>query len=86
MKLNGVFEKVSGIILGKHELFDDLNSGRKPYEVLVEVLENKRLPFIADFDCSHTHPMLTLPIGCEIELNVTEKKIAIIKDWFDIKC
>ncbi len=82
LKVNGVFDKISGIILGKHELFDDLKTGRKPYEILLEVLGNKKLPFIADFDCCHTHPMLTLPIGCEIELNATEKKVSIIKDWF----
>ena len=50
LKLNGVFDRVSGIILGKHELFDDLKTGRKPYEILVEVLGDKKLPFIADFD------------------------------------
>jgi len=81
LKVNGVFEKISGIILGKHELFDDSKTGRKPYEVLLEVLGERKLPFIADFDCSHTHPMLTLPIGCEIELNATDKKISIIEDW-----
>lgn len=85
LKINGVFDKISGIILGKHELFDDLNTGRKPYEVLLEVLGDKELPFIADFDCCHTHPMFTLPIGCEIELNATEKKISIMKDW-NINC
>lgn len=79
LKINGVFDKVSGIILGKHELFDDLNSGRKPYEILLEVLGDKKLPFIADFDCCHTHPMFTLPIGSEIELNATEKKVSVIK-------
>lgn len=81
LKLNGVFDKISGIILGKHELFDDLKTGRKPYEILLEVLGDTKLPFIADFDCCHTHPMFTLPIGCEIELNATEKKISILKDW-----
>lgn len=85
LKINGIFDKISGIILGKHELFDDLNTGRKPYEVLLEVLGDKELPFIADFDCCHTHPMFTLPIGCEIELNATEKKISIMKDW-NINC
>lgn len=30
LKVNGVFEKISGIILGKHELFQDLNTGRNP--------------------------------------------------------
>ncbi|MBE6052782.1 MAG: LD-carboxypeptidase [Clostridium sartagoforme] len=78
LKLNGVFDKISGIILGKHELFDDLKTGRKPYEILLEVLGDKEMPFIAEFDCCHTHPMFTLPIGCEIELNATEKKISII--------
>ncbi|MGL5313925.1 MAG: S66 family peptidase [Peptostreptococcaceae bacterium] len=81
LKVNGVFDKISGIILGKHELFDDKKTGRKPYEVLLEVLDGKKMPFIAEFDCCHTHPMFTLPIGCTIELNATEKKISIIKDW-----
>lgn len=78
LKVNGVFDKISGIILGKHELFDDLKTGRKPYEILIEVLGDKKLPFIADFDCCHTHPMMTIPIGCEIELDATKKKISII--------
>ncbi len=81
LKVNGVFDRISGIILGKHELFDDLKTGRKPYEVLLEVLGDTKLPFIADFDCCHTHPMLTLPIGCEVELNATEKKVSIVEDW-----
>ncbi|WP_186429629.1 S66 peptidase family protein [Clostridium sp. BSD9I1] len=81
LNVNGVFDKISGIILGKHELFDDLKTGRKPYEILLEVLGDRIIPFIADFDCCHTHPMLTLPIGCEIELNATEKKVSIIEDW-----
>jgi len=78
LKVNGVFDRISGIILGKHELFDDLKTGRKPYEILLEVLGDRKLPFIADFDCCHTHPMMTLPIGCEIELDATNKKVTII--------
>ncbi len=81
LKVNGVFDRISGIILGKHELFNDLNTGRKPYEILLEVLGGKRLPFIADFDCCHTHPMFTLPIGCEIELDARNKKVSIIEEW-----
>lgn len=81
LKVNGIFDKTSGIILGKHELFDDLKTGRKPYEILLEVLGDKKLPFIAEFDCCHTHPIMTLPIGCEIELDATKKTVTIIKDW-----
>ncbi|MBX7280958.1 S66 family peptidase [Clostridium chauvoei] len=79
LKLCGVFDKVSGIILGKHEIFNDMKTGRKPYEILLEVLGDKKLPFLAEFDCCHTHPMLTLPIGCRIELDATNKKVSIIE-------
>lgn len=82
LKLNGVFDKVSGIILGKHELFDDMKTGRKPYEILLEVLGERKLPFIADFDCCHTHPMLTLPIGVEVELDATNKKVRMLSSVF----
>lgn len=82
LKLNGVFDKVSGIILGKHELFDDMKTGRKPYEILLEVLGERQHPFIADFDCCHTHPMLTLPIGVEVELDATNKKVRMLSCVF----
>lgn len=81
LKVSGVLDKISGIILGKHELFDDSKTGRKPYEILLEVLGERRIPFIADFDCCHTHPMITLPIGCDIELDATNKKVSILEDW-----
>lgn len=81
LKVSGVLDKISGIILGKHELFDDSKTGRKPYQILLEVLGERKIPFIAEFDCAHTHPMFTLPIGSEIELDATNKKVTIIQDW-----
>jgi len=80
LKVNGVFDKVSGIILGKHELFDDKGTGRKPYEILQEVLNGQELPFLAEFDCCHTHPMFTLPIGLEIELDAANKKVSLLDE------
>lgn len=81
LKLNGVFERVGGVILGKHELFKDAGTGRKPYEVLLEVIGEPKFPILADFDCSHTHPMLTLPIGCNVELNATDQTVSLIGEW-----
>ncbi len=82
LKLNGIFDKVSGIILGKHENFDDWGCGRKPYEILLEVLGDRKLPFIAEFDCCDTHPMMTMPIGAAIELDASNKKVTILEDIF----
>ena len=46
---------------------------------------DKKLPFLAEFDCCHTHPMITLPIGAEIELDATNKKVTIINEGLDNK-
>ena len=81
LKLNGVFEKISGLILGKHELFEDRGSGRKSYDVLKEVMRGFDIPVLAEFDCCHTHPMLTLPIGCTVQLDATNQKVALKERW-----
>ena len=83
LKLAGVFDKISGIVLGKHEKFDDNGTGRKPYEILLEVLGDCQIPFLAEFDCCHTHPMFTLPIGCEVELDATNKRLTLLEKPFE---
>lgn len=83
LKLNGVFDRVAGILLGKHELFDDEGSGRKPYEILLEVLGDRNIPILADFDCAHTHPMLTMPIGRTVKLDATNKRVQLMEQWID---
>ncbi|MGF7060647.1 S66 family peptidase [Brassicibacter mesophilus] len=82
LKVNGIFNKISGIILSKHELYDDKKTGRKPYELLLEVLNNENLPIIADFHSCHNRPMV-MPIGCYIEMDSTNKKITLLEDYFD---
>ncbi len=79
LKLAGILDKVGGIILGKHEKFDDSGTGRRPYEILLEVLGNNPIPILADFDCCHTHPMFTLPIGCDVHLDATNKKVYLME-------
>lgn len=84
LKLNGVFDKIGGLILGKHELYDDCGTGRKPYEILQEVMGTISYPVLAEFDCCHTHPMMTLPIGCEIELDSEHKKVTVIDSFINL--
>lgn len=83
LKLAGVFEKIGGILLGKHELFDDNGTGRRPHEILLEVMGDAQIPILANFDCCHTHPMLTMPIGCEIALDATRRQVLLMEDPLD---
>lgn len=83
LKLAGVFDKVGGIILGKHEKFDDNETGKRPYQILLEVIGDTNIPILADFDCCHTHPMFTMPIGCKVMLDATNKHVALMEAPLD---
>lgn len=78
LKLSGIFDRIGGLIYGKHELFKDLGTGRKPYEVLLEVLGDYNFPLLVDVDCSHTHPMFTMPIGSRVRLDTYKKEIHLL--------
>lgn len=82
LKLAGVFDRIGGLILGKHEQFDDNGTGRKPCEILLEIMGTPKFPILADFDCCHTHPMLTLPLGCQTELNATSGTVTLLESPF----
>ena len=79
LKLAGVFDRVGGILLGKHEKFDDNGTGRRPWEILLEVLGEPKCPILAEFDCCHTHPMLTMPIGCQVELDAAAGRVTLLE-------
>ncbi|MER1957238.1 MAG: S66 peptidase family protein [Solibacillus sp.] len=81
LKLHGVFDKVSAILLGKHELFDDEGTGRTSLDLLLEQLDGKKIPILADIDCAHTHPMFPLAIGKNIRVNTIDKTITCIESW-----
>lgn len=55
------------------------DTGRRPHEILLEVLGDRNIPILADFDCCHTHPMLTLPIGCEFSLDAGERTVMLME-------
>ncbi|MBU1340274.1 MAG: LD-carboxypeptidase [Proteobacteria bacterium] len=79
LKLNHIFDKISGLILGKHERFNDQKTGKQPYQILEEIIGNYDFPFLAEVDCCHTHPMFTMPIGSTLELNATEQTITLLE-------
>ena len=80
LKCAGVFERISGLILGKHEKFDDMGTGRQPYEILQEVMGDVDFPVLAEFDCCHTHPMLTVPIGAKVRLDADAQTVTLLEE------
>ena len=81
LKLNGIFDRVSAVLLGKHELFDDGGTGRAPIDVLREVLRDQEVPIVDGFDCCHTHPMLTMPLGVEVTVDFDREQVEVTEPW-----
>lgn len=81
LKLSGVFDRIGGLVLGKHEKFDDLGTGRMPHEILREVMGETDYPILTQFDCGHTHPMLTLPIGARVRLDADARTLTLTSNW-----
>jgi muramoyltetrapeptide carboxypeptidase LdcA involved in peptidoglycan recycling len=81
LKINGVFDRVAAVLLGKHELFDDQGTGRTPLDVLLEVLDGQDVPIVNGFDSCHTHPMLTVPLGLQFTIDFDQGHISISEPW-----
>ena len=79
LRLNGIFDRVSAILLGKHEQFDDQGSGRSPFDVLQEVLDGQLLPIVEGFDACHTHPILTVPLGVRGRIDFDHGQVELIE-------
>ena len=82
LKLCGVFERIGALVLGKHELFDGQGSGKRPLDILLEQVGEPRFPILAEFDCAHTHPMLTVPLGIEAELDLDAQRLSLCEPWW----
>jgi len=81
LKVHGIFDKVAGILLGKHELYDDLGTGKTPLDLLKEQLDGIDIPILADFDTCHTHPMHPLAIGKKVKLDAGNKQVLCTEEW-----
>ncbi|OCA59281.1 peptidase S66 [Aeromonas piscicola] len=81
LNLCGIFDRIGALILGKHERFNDQGSGKRPLDILLEVVGEPNFPILAEFDCAHTHPMLTLPLGIEAELDLDAQTLTLCEPW-----
>lgn len=84
LKICGILDIIGGLVIGKHADYNDGGTGKRNYEILMDVIGKPWYPILAEFDCSHTFPMLTVPIGGQIELDASNKTMAIIKSPFSI--
>jgi len=70
------FKDVKGIVIGRFQKKSEM-----PNDILIKIIKNKKeldnLPVIAGVDFGHTSPMVTFPIGGEVNLEVGSEKIKL---------
>jgi muramoyltetrapeptide carboxypeptidase len=57
----GAFDVIAGLVVGKSERADQHGTPFTIEELVLEIVSSQRaFPIITNFDCGHTHPMLTI--------------------------
>lgn len=81
LTLSGDLQKCSGFILGQFT-----NCKLPHYErslTLTEVLQDRvlslRKPTLINFQSGHSYPRITIPIGCNVEVNFKEGEIHVLE-------
>lgn len=70
LKLRGVFEKISGLIIGK---FVERDNNEKIDELLTNFFADYYIPIIYNVDLGHTNPKITIPIGAIAKLECNDR-------------
>jgi len=82
LKLNRVFKKVKGIILGRFVdcIEHDLNKKTLTLgEIMDDYLKEIKIPVIYTFPHGHVKELITLPIGIKMKLNATKGYVEILE-------
>lgn len=79
LKERGVFDAVSGILVGKPQ---DEKYYEEYKEIYAEVVENKELPILYNINFGHAMPRCVLPYGIEAEVDMEKKTITLLESMF----
>jgi muramoyltetrapeptide carboxypeptidase len=71
LDLMGVFDSITGLVVGKVEIPDNEGAPFDLNELLLEVVGSRNYPIIAEFDCSHTIPMHTIGERCCVSIEAS---------------
>lgn len=75
----GVFEQIKGLLIGKPEFYNQENAPFGYDDIFMEVIGQRPYPIIANIDCSHTVPMISIPQLSKVKISA-QKPTAV--DFF----
>lgn len=80
LRMTGIIDKLSGLVFSKNT--DDSNIKDQDLISVLEENIRKDIPIVYNFDCGHTDPIITIPIGGECDLHALNVNInMVIKNY-----
>lgn len=74
LKLGGVLEKLSGLVIGQFtEYEEDVSLGKEVYEMISDIVKEYDYPVSFNFPVGHIRENYPMICGSKVELNVTKK-------------
>lgn len=79
LRLLGAFEQIAGLFIGRHIPSERLGTPDDFTQLLVDHFSDAPFPIAWNMDFGHTQPMLTLPLGIEVEVATTAQTITLLE-------
>lgn len=78
--IQGIFEEVKGILLGRAREYT-IDEKKKLDGIILNVVKNEfgnsDIPIVTNMDFGHTDPQLIMPLGCKLEIDCERKKVSL---------
>lgn len=78
LELSGVFEKISGMIVGRPYGYT-LEESKLFQQLLIQRLQKYSFPILFNADIGHTDPMITIPLGVEARMSSEKNSFQIVE-------
>ena len=85
LKQAGVFEEINGLILGEFLdcVAEDDEESFTISELIDQYFSESTYPVIKDFPYGHGDVKITMPIGCQTQMDTAEKSIQFLNPFFN---
>lgn len=81
LRLSGIFDKISALIIGKSvEILP--NKQESFEEMILRNTEEFEFPIISDVLLGHTEDKITIPISCNVRIDLTNKALLLLESPF----
>ena len=81
MSLLGILKKIKGVILGDFNSCEkDSSKDMNVLETFQNYFEELNIPVLYNYKSGHCIPMMTIPIGIEVEMDTNKRQILVLEE------